>query len=619
LGITLLMVASTLGTAVLVAAGRSASQPALGPELLLLAVFFAAWVLRAAGHALAGSLLMASALLAVGIAFAIVFGNAAGIVFLPIVAFVIVLPHLGGLPLGAFGMVCVAGAGLITGLQRVGVRPDASLEVPLLVANTLGLAALVILAIWAVYRRAQSLGSEYADLVTHLPAGVVRFASNGEALATNPAFDALFSGAARQAILALLLEASAGTAGSDGTIAGMVELQDDGRRRLIGHRTRRYDQGRAGVVFDSAVVDVTPQMEAARQATLLSALGEATSDPILITSPDGEIQWSNTAAAALFESDPAKLLGRQIERLPSMTDVDRQVFRRAVSGQRSFEPVRISVGGEERFYSLSAVVIQDDAGRPAAVAFAGRDVTVAQREARRQGEHEAQLLDALKIEALTRVIASAADDVERLTATAERLDTGDASHAALLELVRAAEAARSLSAYTRSRTDSGTAVLDEVISRSERVLRQLVPRRILLEVQLDAPLSVTLSGTEVEEILATLVVNAVEAIEGSGHIWIKTFTERPGPGEGPWAVVEVGDTGSGMQPDVMARAFEPYFTTKGPAIGAGLGLSSVLRLVRDGGGKIDVQSQMGQGTVFRVRLKVAAGDARSLGPGARSR
>jgi signal transduction histidine kinase len=115
------------------------------------------------------------------------------------------------------------------------------------------------------------------------------------------------------------------------------------------------------------------------------------------------------------------------------------------------------------------------------------------------------------------------------------------------------------------------------------------------------------------------VVNAVEAIEGSGHIWIKTFTERPGPGEGPWAVVEVGDTGSGMQPDVMARAFEPYFTTKGPAIGAGLGLSSVLRLVRDGGGKIDVQSQMGQGTVFRVRLKVAAGDARSLGPGARSR
>ncbi len=117
--------------------------------------------------------------------------------------------------------------------------------------------------------------------------------------------------------------------------------------------------------------------------------------------------------------------------------------------------------------------------------------------------------------------------------------------------------------------------------------------------------------------LATLVVNAVDAIRGQGHIWVRTFTERKERGSQPVAVIEVGDSGAGMTSEVLAHAFEPFFTTKAPAVGTGLGLSSVHRLVTDSGGAIEVQSEAGRGTVFQVRLPVKPVEARPPRPGAR--
>lgn len=105
-----------------------------------------------------------------------------------------------------------------------------------------------------------------------------------------------------------------------------------------------------------------------------------------------------------------------------------------------------------------------------------------------------------------------------------------------------------------------------------------------------------------EEILSNLIFNAVDAMPGGGTISISTRTEAE------QVVVVVADTGTGMDEDVRNRAFEPFFSTKGPERGTGLGLSTVWGLMQSLGGQIELDSAPGQGTRFTLRMPAAEGE-----------
>lgn len=105
-----------------------------------------------------------------------------------------------------------------------------------------------------------------------------------------------------------------------------------------------------------------------------------------------------------------------------------------------------------------------------------------------------------------------------------------------------------------------------------------------------------------EEILSNLVFNAVDAMPDGGEIRISTWVE------GDRTVLSVTDSGVGMDATTRQRVFEPFYTTKGPELGTGLGLSTVWGLVQAFGGEIDVASTPGQGTTFLVRVPVDRGD-----------
>ena len=139
--------------------------------------------------------------------------------------------------------------------------------------------------------------------------------------------------------------------------------------------------------------------------------------------------------------------------------------------------------------------------------------------------------------------------------------------------------------------------LNEVVRRMEKLLRRLLRKDIRLSVNLTEGLRrVRLDLGRLEQILLNLVVNARDAMPGGGVLTLKTLQAEAG------AILIVSDTGIGMPPDVQARIFAPFFTTKPPGHGTGLGLSTVREILTNCGGTIDVSSRLGEGTMLELFL-----------------
>src|SRR5271165_3576365 len=117
------------------------------------------------------------------------------------------------------------------------------------------------------------------------------------------------------------------------------------------------------------------------------------------------------------------------------------------------------------------------------------------------------------------------------------------------------------------------------------------------------PLLVNSYGSELNQVWTNIIDNAIDAMHGQGELRIKTFPE------GDCAVVEIGDSGPGIPPEIQSRIFEPFFTTKGVGEGTGLGLDTTLRIVRKHRGSINVTSVPGD-TRFQVRLPSVGLEAR---------
>ncbi|MEQ9077405.1 MAG: ATP-binding protein [Sandaracinaceae bacterium] len=168
-------------------------------------------------------------------------------------------------------------------------------------------------------------------------------------------------------------------------------------------------------------------------------------------------------------------------------------------------------------------------------------------------------------------------------------------------LDRSVELTRSLATLGRREdTPRALVALDEVCQEVARLCRRTF--RAGHQIQCDAPPDLFIFGsqTELHQVLLNLCINARDAMPEGGRIAITASKV------GTSCVVRVRDTGVGMAPQTLERAFEPFFTTKPTGRGTGLGLATVAELVRGMGGSIDVESELGRGTSFRIGLPLAA-------------
>ncbi len=149
-----------------------------------------------------------------------------------------------------------------------------------------------------------------------------------------------------------------------------------------------------------------------------------------------------------------------------------------------------------------------------------------------------------------------------------------------------------------------------------RLLERILPENIQLDLSLGpGPCTVNADPTRLQQALINLALNAQDAMPNGGRLRIALeqvqigsddVPPTPDMAPGEWVQIQVADTGIGIPPEVMPHIFEPFFTTKPPGEGTGLGLSQVYGIIRQHEGYIDVESQVGQGTIFTLYLPALA-------------
>jgi len=228
---------------------------------------------------------------------------------------------------------------------------------------------------------------------------------------------------------------------------------------------------------------------------------------------------------------------------------------------------------------------------------------------------EAHYLQAQKMESVGRLAGGVAHDFNNLLTVINgyssmllgRLPAADPSRRDLEEIQKAGEQAAGLTqkllAFSRKQLVKPRPVdLNVLVTEAKRMLDRVIGEDIELITRLSPDLGqVTADPGQIHQVLMNLVVNARDAMPDGGRLTIETKSVDADPSMA-YVYLGVADTGTGIADDVKKHLFEPFFTTKAQGKGTGLGLATVYGIVHHSGGRIEVASEIGQGTTFGIYL-----------------
>jgi signal transduction histidine kinase len=271
--------------------------------------------------------------------------------------------------------------------------------------------------------------------------------------------------------------------------------------------------------------------------------------------------------------------------------------------------------------SVGRIVEYDAAGKALRMYGMHADITA-------RKELELQLLHSQRLETVGTLAGGVAHDLNNIL-------TPMLMASSILRETLTKPADRELIAMIDGNGKRGAAIVKQLVAFSRSMAlerRSLDPRQLLQEMaqlmSASLPKSITVlapSGgdvgqvqvdqTQLQQVLMNLCVNARDAMPAGGTLTLQATREElsaSGPSRngdirgGPFVVLTVVDTGSGISPEIIDRIFDPFFTTKAPGKGSGLGLASAHGIIKAHGGFIWVESKAGQGTTFRIYLPAVA-------------
>jgi two-component system cell cycle sensor histidine kinase/response regulator CckA len=353
--------------------------------------------------------------------------------------------------------------------------------------------------------------------------------------------------------------------------------------------------------------------------TRFQAIIENAADVVSIVSANGTLRYVSPAVVRVLGFNPHELQGKDFFELMDPDDAPnaRLVFQELEEqpeNVRSDEVRFHHADGSSRTLNLTAKNLGNVRGVEAIVVNA-RDIT-------HQKALETELRQAQRMETVGQLAGGVAHDFNNLLtaingrteflAESKNLDASQREDVEEIRLAaeRAASLTRQLLAFSRKQVLTPRVVdLNEVIRNMERMLRRLIGEDIVVRVVQQDPLGhITADSGQLEQILLNLCLNSRDAMPDGGVLTIETSNVSSADAglattsttATSCVMLCVSDTGEGMDAHTRDRIFEPFFTTKPEGKGTGLGLSTVYGIVKQSGATISVETELGQGTSFRI-------------------
>lgn len=288
-----------------------------------------------------------------------------------------------------------------------------------------------------------------------------------------------------------------------------------------------------------------------------------------------------------------------------------------------WEDVPISRPGQDTFYVTAQNIILPNENYMVSTVW---DVTARKQAEEEHDKLQAQLLHAQKMDAIGQLAGGVAHDFNNLLTSIIGnvelalfdIDRDEALYDILQEVKGSGEKAslltRQLLAFSRKQILQPEVLdLNEVLPDISKMIRRIIGENIELETALAPELGrVEADPGQLEQVILNLAINARDAMPVGGKLIIETanaeldqsYSQNHGRlvSPGPYVLLAISDTGSGMSSEVQAQVFEPFFTTKEKGKGTGLGLSTVYGIVKQSSGYIWVYSEIGAGTTFKMYL-----------------
>jgi len=368
--------------------------------------------------------------------------------------------------------------------------------------------------------------------------------------------------------------------------------------------------------------DVTHYKETREQLARLAQAVEQTADMIIITDTDGAVDYVNTAFTRTTGHNEEDVRGRSLRFLCSPTEdsslYTRAWFTRLGTASWRGRATTVKHDGTTLEVDVSVSPLMAEQGGVLAYVVVQRDVTQVE-------ELERSLRQAQRLEAVGTLAAGIAHDFNNILAAIfgytelAQLTLGEDSPAAeyLDEVIIGAERARALVRQIlvfgrRTEHEWQLIALGDLVREVLELLRSTLPATITVEDNLEVDGAVMGDSGQIHQVLMNLCTNAFQALEDRGGVLsvslsrtvISTADDMAGDrlAAGSYMVVEVSDNGPGIDKEMLDKIFEPYFTTKEPGKGTGLGLAVVHGIVQAHHGAVRVESRPGKGSHFRVLL-----------------
>jgi PAS domain S-box-containing protein len=374
----------------------------------------------------------------------------------------------------------------------------------------------------------------------------------------------------------------------------------------------------------AAKEDITERKRSEEKIREQAALLDTANDAIYVRGLDQTLLYWNQGAERLYGWTKAESLNMKATDLfardiPVIESAQATLLEQ---GSWSGELRQTTKGGQTVVVFCRWTLVRDDEGQPRAVFAINTDIT-------EKKQLETQFLRAQRLESLGSLASGIAHDLNNVLApilmAVSLLRRDDTSARMDLTLLASIEASARRGSdivkqvLTFARGVQGERVplqVRRVLGDMVEIARETFPKNIRLETE-EAPNLPPILGdaTQLHQALMNLCVNARDAMPDGGRLTLTadniTIDETaaqmtPGAIAGRYVRLRVLDTGSGIPPEHLEKVFEPFFTTKPPGQGTGLGLSTVLGIVRSHGGFLRVKSDVGKGTCFELHLPAAA-------------